>query len=87
MGKINDGGPAFPVEDIVVRKEGKLHGAPVSSAGMSLRDWFAGRAMQAALVNASASNEEVLGELFQTIAELSYMAADAMLAARKAGEQ
>lgn len=38
MGKINDGGPAFPVEDIVVRKEGKLHGAPVSSAGMSLRD-------------------------------------------------
>jgi hypothetical protein len=50
------------------------------SAGMSLRDWFAGMALSGIMSNsgsfASMSDSQV--------AETSYSAADAMLAARKA---
>lgn len=40
MNKRNDGGPAFPIND------GMLHGP---GCGMSLRDYFAGQAMQTLL--------------------------------------
>lgn len=69
------GGSAFPCEGGV---DSGLHPDP----GMSLRDWFATHAMQAALTNSSAGNGAYLPDLFRTVAKLSYMAADAMLAAR-----
>ncbi len=67
MSTINDGGPAFPVHDL------GIHG----TYGMSLRDWFAGMAMQAWLSGGARSAEIV-------VAESAYRYADAMLAAREA---
>ena len=76
-----DGGPAFPVSwDI----DGDLN-------GMSLRDWFAGRAMQG-IVSSIDSEDNYLRlrnhamadglTVSQWIARDAYKQADAMLAAR-----
>lgn len=74
MSATNDGGPAFPVPGTEFNER---------YPGMSLRDWFAGMALQhipvllhANLVNRSCEN----------IAEWSYKVADAMLAARGQSE-
>ena len=73
----DDGGPAFP----------GLH--PSSECrfldcGMSLRDWFAGMALQGLLahvIGVEGANGRV-----SKYAERSYQYADAMLAARKEGK-
>lgn len=74
----NTGGPAFP-------NAGNSNWNLIPDAGMSLRDWFAGRAMQAlagdmagviAVADEHGVNPTVL------MARLAYGAADAMLAAR-----
>ena len=64
--KANDGGPAFPLP------EGSAD-RPHSTGGMSLRDYFAAKAMQARF-------HEALG--FAEIADYAYQLADAMLRAR-----
>jgi len=69
MSAINDGGQAFPVSDQGV------HG----SYGMSLRDYFAAKAMQA--MNSNKSWDD---QTFAVIAKDAYEQADAMLAARGA---
>jgi hypothetical protein len=56
-----DGGPAFPPN-------------PNDAEGMSLRDWFAGMAMQGLLANCGADSEQ--------IAKKAYEYADAMLVER-----
>ena len=78
-----DGGPAFPIPAVPTR-----HG---SQSGMSLRDYFAGLALQGGL----SSTETLRGAamsvlradkkitLEQMLAVRSYAFADAMLAARK----
>jgi hypothetical protein len=63
----NDGGPAFPVYN------GSLHD------GASLRDWFAGMAMQGLLTH---DDEGLIPET----ARDAYRYADAMLKAREASE-
>ena len=60
----NDGGPAFPAPD----------GQSASGAGMSLRDYFAAKAMQQLL-------ETTTIEWRKDIAADSYLMADAMLRA------
>ena len=72
---INDGGPAFPFGQV-----SELTGQPINgyhNDGMSLRDWFAGMALQG-LVEACPA---MPNELF---ARQSYGLADAMLAQRNA---
>lgn len=69
MAAIDDSGPAFPFP------AGEGHPA---CPGMSLRDWFAGMAMQAEM---GATDAVVNVHL---IAPAAYCMADAMLAARKA---
>jgi hypothetical protein len=66
----NDGGPAFPgfASDIS------------NGDGMSLRDWFAGKAMQGIL---SAQVHGLGVEFAEQFAKLAYKQADAMLAARE----
>lgn len=67
----NDGGPARPV---VAHHE-------VYSTGMSLRDWFAGQAMQGLIANARlgvATNAAIAAD--------AYAMADAMLAQRAKAE-
>lgn len=62
----NDGGPAFPVPN-----EANVNG----QQGMSLRDYFAGQALTGLQFNRTY-------QIFPDDAELCYVIADAMLAAR-----
>lgn len=71
--KINDGGPAFPMQDW----DECIHSRR-SETGMTLRDWFAGMALQGTVANPVSG-----GEKWTTLAEAAYTAADAMLSARK----
>jgi len=64
-----DGGPAFPVYDD--------HGQYVNGCGMTLRDYFAGRAMQSYLLDKDRDSFT-----FEQWAQASYEMADAMLEAR-----
>lgn len=91
----NDGGPAFPLPEGQVLHNSE-HGfveaedhARYHESGMSLRDYFAAKAMQGYLANAwQAETLDSLGESsaqqMATVAEISYAMADAMLAARSA---
>jgi hypothetical protein len=67
MSKVNDGGPAFPSQL-----------APGASSGMTMRDYFAAKALPAIYAHAM-----VIGcESQETIAEEAYEIADGMLKAR-----
>lgn len=69
---MKDGGPAFPV---CIR----IQGADDNSArGMSLRDWFAGMAMQGYIAAGVPSDAT-----YRDMAEKFYSAADAMLEVRE----
>ena len=69
------GGPAFPSPGVVML-DGRQQGA---YEGMTLRDWFAGLAMQAAATNQKGAD----GFTFYERARWAYEQADAMLEARK----
>ena len=69
------GGTAFPGTDSQPNERGVYY--PVHHQGMSLRDWFAGQALE---------GHGYDGWGAQDIAEMAYEIADAMLAARTAGE-
>ena len=73
---INDGGPAFPRDH---RHEGHN--------GMTLRDWFAGQALQQFVGERDHQvwAHQRFDEARQTIAKAAYSIADAMLAARSKG--
>jgi len=79
MSKIETGGPAFPVDNVIARDDiGHLVGIEISSAGMTMRDYFAAKAMQGLLSgqwpDATDSKE---------IVRRSFVLADLMLKARK----
>ena len=75
MSKIKDGGPAFPqpdlMEDGVCLSQGET--------GMTLRDYFAAKAMQGLDVTRYAGG-------YSLLAENAYKIADAMLEVRERGE-
>lgn len=75
MTKKETGGPAFPTPRIELNNEGVVTGFAVMADGMTLRDYFAAKAMQVFLAN----DETSMGEDAQD----AYMVADAMLEARK----
>jgi len=80
------GGRAFPCDSIVERDEvGQLHGFEVSSGGMTLRDYFAAKALSGWLASypESCTHPIVAGNADE-VAKHSYMLADAMLRAREA---
>lgn len=74
-----DGGPAFPIPS-----DGRTHGTEI---GMSLRDYFAAKAM-AAKIQAWGHHTHTDRNEFERcdrhVAERAYAVADAMLAAREA---
>ena len=80
--RIDDGGPAFPrvvtelVNDVDLNEN---FPETYSVGGMSLRDYFAAKAMQGHLAHGAEY------ATWQAFAEDAYAMADAMLAARKAG--
>lgn len=69
---IKDGGPAFPLE------QPHPDGGTFSSQGMSLRDYFAAKAMQVLLADPDRGEQSR-----EDVAWLSYVMADAMLKARR----
>ncbi|MBX5001849.1 hypothetical protein HJB72_28415 [Rhizobium lentis] len=69
--EIDDGGAAFPI----------VEAGPYSKEGMSLRDWFAGQALNGLL--ASESDDQIYPTL--GCAQRAYAMADAMISVRKAG--
>lgn len=71
--KTDGGGPAFPVAEEKVN--GITYQAP--SVGMSLRDYFAARAMHGQLGHTTNVME------YETVARNAYGIADAMLVERK----
>ena len=85
--RIDDGGPAFGqvVELRCVRVDpcGGTEWEPaLAQGGMSLRDYFAAKAMQGLI--ADGALREAANRVF-SLAGLAYQQADAMLEARKAG--
>ena len=73
MSTINNGGPAFPLKE------------PMSSdsEGMTLRDYFAAKALQGWISNPGPSDETL-----DEVAQWSYRVADAMIKIRsQQGEQ
>lgn len=83
----NDGGPAFP--GVCVLTDGVWDG-PGTKPGMSLRDYFAGLAMQAIIAKFPPQTCNTgLDELDLMMARGAYEYADAMLAerAKKGGAQ
>lgn len=76
------GGPAFPVGEIVQRDErGYLHGPTISSAGLTLRDYFAAKAMQGDLSHEAISTTSS-DVVMESLANHYYRVADAMLKVR-----
>jgi len=88
VSNINDGGPAFPVQESIISSGST--GVPASS-GMSLRDYFAAKALQAMLIDPNPNSADFIdpdykGATDTTVAERvakrAFSFADAMLAAR-----
>ena len=86
---IKDGGPAYPAKG----KEwsGEYYNDPsygqkkfkdVEYTGMSLRDWFAGMALQGYLANPSVNADDLWSRSKEAASESHYQWADAMIKAR-----
>jgi hypothetical protein len=75
MTEIKDGGPAFPTGE----------GIRPYNPGMTLRDYFAAKAMQADMSTYSEDLIYETPEWFEARAEKWYAVADAMLTARGQG--
>ena len=76
MSKINDGGPAFPLQRI---KNANDEVCQWEEPGMALRDWFAGHALAGILAAPGLQPDD---SSRSGCAELAYEFSDAMLAAR-----
>ena len=76
----NDGGPAFPIRcSGGIGTDETYHYA----GGMSLRDWFAGMALQGILLS---KNTESLNQHIGMATKGAYLLADAMLKEREKGD-
>ena len=74
MSNTNTGGPAFPTATLAQKTEG----------GMTLRDYFAAKAMQGDMSTYSEDLIYEQSEWFEARAKQWYAVADAMLKARQA---
>jgi len=83
MNNTNTGGPAFPH---TVEYKGADCGGVVPYGGMTLRDYFAAKAMAGMLADPDTARtvQKARRKMDEAVAELAYMYADAMLKARQA---
>ena len=79
---MNDGGPAFPVMPPIETDGQSASGYPYPSSGLSLRDWFAGMAMQG-LIAASGKPDGNVYYDDGVITKSAFDMANAMLTARE----
>lgn len=79
---MNDGGPAFPTEENLF--EPRSADPRIFGRGMTLRDYFAARALEAQIHKIEPQDLLHLGRdrVADNLASLSYAFADAMLRAR-----
>ena len=76
--EVKTGGPAFP--------DGSINAwGNANNSGMTLRDWFAGKAIQPLMVTFLQANNDLLdpGGWMDGLASDAYSMADAMLKARE----
>lgn len=78
---MNDGGPAFPLTDDAMREDMTTPYEPMR--GMSLRDYFAGKALPGVIADPWYAEQEDVPFDAASIAADCYMIADAMLAERE----
>jgi hypothetical protein len=71
------GGAAFPTPRFMVDDESRILGFSINTDGMSLRDYFAAKAMQGFLADGAAPDVSK-----ETVASMAYAMADAMLEER-----
>ena len=79
MSAVNDGGPAFPMAFQSLDRQGNPDSSPNVEWGMTLRDYFAAKALAG-----MCADSEISGSA-EAYAESAYKFADAMLAARANG--
>ena len=77
MSKENNGGPAFP------ERYNYETAQQMAEPGMTLRDYFAAKAMQTFLRDAVLPTKEDRQEHLPPVAEVAYEVADAMLKVRE----
>jgi len=88
MIKEDNGGPAFPCDNIVERNDnGNMIGHEISSPGLSIRDYFAAKAMPLVFNHwdfggDTLGKQDVQDGYYNSFAEDCYSIADAMLLAR-----
>jgi len=88
MSDKTNGGPAFPTEYVKHKPHevGNYVAITEHSSGMTMRDYFAAKAMQSLLLDYAAAIREGVAaprdDWMETSATAAYQAADAMLAAR-----
>ena len=80
MSQPTDGGPAFPALKYAAVEAGEEAGDYASEQGMTLRDWFAGMALQGML---ACPYDAPWKEDGQKVSQKSYEIADAMLQQRE----
>lgn len=82
----DDGGNAFPCFQEISQwneEKGKYVDLMLPIGGMSLRDWFAGMALQGILAAAKPSDGDLINRNPLHFGRVCFALADAMLAARK----
>lgn len=78
---INDGGNAFPHVELLTHEPNVVQS--ITTGGMSMRDWFAGKVLVGVLANPKTGcYDGDLAEFDAALSRRSYQIADAMLAER-----
>lgn len=77
---MNNGGPAFPINYQFERNDGSTE--IQRWEGISLRDYFAAKAMQGLLASPFYSKKFIEGNGWRDVSECAYKTADAMIAER-----
>ncbi|WP_431290427.1 hypothetical protein [Burkholderia cepacia] len=82
MSEIKDGGPAFPIADPFALNPRDKADMERLASGMTLRDYFAAKAMAAHISRFQAEENSIDFPRDDTIAQWAYEHADAMIRAR-----
>lgn len=80
--QIKDGGPAFPALKSLSNRT-PAYAEATTEGGMTLRDYFAAKAMSIAAEHMLKKEPSTVGDFTKAVAICSYLIADAMITARE----